>query len=662
MVTTARLNKTRYASLLAAMIILLVLGLLGQVFWLQPALNQAATRLSAGLTEQKLWLNADVSGRVKRASLKNFVLQLQQGGAVATPLDAVEVPALPNQVLATELNNLVIAMQDGDDPAIRSAVETLNAGLLAQLQQKQLARLVFWLAISLGVVGLTARLVLGLRKALVRSEIMLSASQRENKTILEATKEGLFIVKPNHQVGSVQSQAVQTLFGIDEPIRGDFFEFLKRLISFDDLNEVRAHVTAKLAGSRVESSTVASQALNEIEIVTENNKGYVKRKYLSFEFARNEQNPAAGLLVTVSDVTPQADLKRELKELSRQNDERFQLLLGSVATQTAETKSFFLQTHQHLKAINDALRNSDQLHASHEGKMQEIKTAVNALKQQAAEVGNVLLETSAQAFEVKVDVLLEASEVSSEQIVNLGAPLKQMIAELDILEKLSARLGVRQATTPALSVVSQPQGVPSNARTSKNDELSHFAQAFAASQQKQASLVLSGFDEDVFQPQYKPELIKLFQQLVENAVMHSLEVPNERLRAGKAATGVVTIQRHDSSQSEVRFSVQDDGAGIDFDAIKQAAVSRGILTKEVSERLSKNELVRLVFISGFSTAATQADEPEQGMGLERVKAALTEMGGKIGIGSPDGVRAQFMISLPTSVLRSSSTAQQPASV
>lgn len=661
MVTTAHQNKTRYPLLLAAVTALLLLGLVGQVFWVQPALNQAAMRLNAGSMTQVLWQTPNVATPVKRAALVQFVTQLQSGSTsdAAASIDAVA--ALPKGVLAAELSRLLDTMQRGDDASINAALVAMVAGLTTQLEQKQVIRLIFWLAISVGVVGITAWLLLSLRSELKRAQIMLNASQRENKTIMEATKEGLFIVKPNHQVGSVQSQAVQTLFGIDEPIQGDFFEFLKRLISFDDLNEVRAHITAKLAGSRVEGSAVASQALNEIEIVTENKKGYVTRKYLSFEFVRNEQNPAAGLLATVSDVTPQADLKRELKALGRQNDERFQLLLGSVTSQSPELKSFFRQAHQHMKAINDALRDTDQLHASPEDKMQDIKTAVSDLKRQAGEVGNVLLETSAQAFEGQVDLLLDAAEVSSEQIIGLSVPLKQMIAELDILEKLSVKLGANQVDKPALSVVSQPQAQTDLSAVANNDTLSRFTQAYAASQQKQAKLVLAGFNESDFQPEIRAELIKLFRQLVENAVMHSLETPNERIRAGKSATGVVTIQRHDSSPSEVRFVVQDDGAGFNFDAIRQTAVARGILTEELSERLSKNELVRLVFISGFSTAAAQTDNPDQGMGLEQVKVALTDMGGKIGIGSPDGVRAQFMISLPKSVLLPSTTAPQPAS-
>lgn len=649
MLTTARHHKTRYTLLLAAAAALLVMGVLGQMFWLQPSLNQAATRLNAGLMEIKVWQTPNVATQVKRASLAQFLAQLQQSATSDVSGSVGQLPALPDGVLAPELSRLRTAMQGNDEASIHASLAAVVDGLTSQLEQKQIIRLVFWLVISSGVVGLMAWSLLSLHSELKRAQIMLSASQRENKTIMEATKEGLFIVKPNHQVGSVQSQAVQTLFGIDEPISGDFFEFLKRLISFDDLNEVRAHVTAKLAGNRVEGSAVASQALNEIEIVIENKKGYVKRKYLSFEFVRNEQNPAAGLLVTVSDVTPQADLKHELKTLSRQNDERFQLLLGSVTSQTPESKSFFREAHQHMKAINDALRDTDRLYASHQDKMQDIKAAVLDLKRQAGEVGNVLLETSAQAFESKVNVLLDATEVSSEQIVSLSAPLKQMIAELDILEKLSAKLGAGHADKPALSVVGQTQGAV------KNDALSRYTQAFAASKNKQAILVLAGFNEADFKPEVKPELMKLFQQLIENAVTHSLEDSGSRVRAGKQATGVVTIQRHDSNASEVRFSVQDDGAGFDFDAIRRTAVARGILTKELSERLSKNELVRLVFISGFSTAAAQ------GMGLEQVKVALTDMGGKIGIGSPDGIRAQFMISLPKAVLLPSATAQQPAS-
>ena len=162
MVTTAHQNKTRYPLLLAAVTALLLLGLVGQMFWVQPALNQAAMRLNAGSMTQVLWQTPNVATPVKRAALVQFVTQLQSGSTsdAAASIDAVA--ALPKGVLAAELSRLLDTMQRGDDASINAALVAMVAGLTTQLEQKQVIRLIFWLAISVGVVGITAWLLLSL--------------------------------------------------------------------------------------------------------------------------------------------------------------------------------------------------------------------------------------------------------------------------------------------------------------------------------------------------------------------------------------------------------------------------------------------------------------------------------------------------------------------
>ena len=131
--------------------------------------------------------------------------------------------------------------------------------------------------------------------------------------------------------------------------------------------------------------------------------------------------------------------------------------------------------------------------------------------------------------------------------------------------------------------------------------------------------------------------------LIRNAVDHGLETTEERIKAGKPETGVVTLSAAHHS-GRIVITVADDGRGIDRTRVRAKAVERGIILPDAV--LSDEEVDNLIFAPGFSTAATVSNISGRGVGMDVVRKNVQALGGRIGIHSKFGSGSSFSLSLP----------------
>ncbi|GAA3185058.1 hypothetical protein GCM10010531_44090 [Blastococcus jejuensis] len=123
--------------------------------------------------------------------------------------------------------------------------------------------------------------------------------------------------------------------------------------------------------------------------------------------------------------------------------------------------------------------------------------------------------------------------------------------------------------------------------------------------------------------------------LVRNSVDHGIEMPEGRKAAGKPAEGVLTLRaRHESGQ--VVVEVADDGAGIDPAKLGRKAVERGLITVAQLDKMSPADILQLIFLPGFSTAAAVTNVSGRGVGMDVVKTNIESIGGTIEVESEAG--------------------------
>lgn len=131
--------------------------------------------------------------------------------------------------------------------------------------------------------------------------------------------------------------------------------------------------------------------------------------------------------------------------------------------------------------------------------------------------------------------------------------------------------------------------------------------------------------------------------IIRNSIDHGIESPSERQKKGKSSSGTIRFEAGYSGANVV-IRVKDDGCGIDTEKVRRKAVEKGIIKEEDS--LSKQEILDLVFLPGFSTASSITEVSGRGVGMDVVMRNITAIRGEVSIESELGKGTTISITLP----------------
>lgn len=133
--------------------------------------------------------------------------------------------------------------------------------------------------------------------------------------------------------------------------------------------------------------------------------------------------------------------------------------------------------------------------------------------------------------------------------------------------------------------------------------------------------------------------------LIRNSADHGIEPKEVRERLGKSPSGHINLKAYQVGNNVV-IEVEDDGQGIDLEKVKQKAVERGLLKKDMVNNLSQKEAIDLLFKPSFTTSDKITDLSGRGVGLDVVKTKIEQLGGAVEVETEKGVGSKFIIRLP----------------
>jgi len=137
--------------------------------------------------------------------------------------------------------------------------------------------------------------------------------------------------------------------------------------------------------------------------------------------------------------------------------------------------------------------------------------------------------------------------------------------------------------------------------------------------------------------------------LVRNAVDHGIEAPAAREAAGKSPRGTVSLKVRPRGEL-VDVVLEDDGAGVDVERVKELAVARGLVAAGDVDALGPDEILALLARPGFSTRARVDELSGRGVGMDVVYRAVRELGGSVALESAPGQFTRFTLTVPVSML------------
>ncbi len=169
----------------------------------------------------------------------------------------------------------------------------------------------------------------------------------------------------------------------------------------------------------------------------------------------------------------------------------------------------------------------------------------------------------------------------------------------------------------------------------------------AAIEGKKVKLELNGIDTEIDR-----NILQIISDslihLIRNCVSHGIELPAERLKAKKKEEGTVSLSAKNDNDGVI-IEIKDDGKGINLTKVKEKALSKGLINKDMLELMSKEELLLMVFEAGFSTQEQVSELSGRGVGMDVVKKAIDSIGGNIRIDTNEGEGTIVSLKLPSSM-------------
>ncbi len=459
------------------------------------------------------------------------------------------------------------------------------------------------------------------------------------RSMLDVTGDGFLTFGPDYVIRPEYSKPCETLFGgpiagrrlpellyAEEQPRRDFTDGLDLLFA----GKAKPEVIFDLLDKRIEvgdrTLSIAYRAIDE-----------------------------ATVLCAFTDITTAERLEKTVLE----QDRRRTLILRAVSNQ----KYFagFVEQANELFRVLDSGAFDHQDGVSRDAS-EKLAAQVHSFKGNAGFLGFTRTETVAHDLEDRLTalpVLQSDTDLSSEVFVlkrqfyeeynaiaeTLGEQWINDLSSIRVpataLKKVEAYARSRHPDDRALTTaLEQLRSVPAAALFSRFPQLVADIAARRGRRIKPVEIAGGGFR--VMPERFEP-LVNALEHIVRNMVDHGIESPAERELKGKPAAGEVRVEIS-RAPGEMVITMSDDGQGISFAAVEELARERGMLEEEA--RPSRNELLALLFSSGFSTSDEVTVTSGRGVGLSAVRQAVRRLGGKITVETRPGRGATFRIRAP----------------
>jgi two-component system chemotaxis sensor kinase CheA len=176
------------------------------------------------------------------------------------------------------------------------------------------------------------------------------------------------------------------------------------------------------------------------------------------------------------------------------------------------------------------------------------------------------------------------------------------------------------------------------------DRLARAVRQMSREVSKEIRLVITGAETEI-DKLIVEELSDPLMHMIRNAIDHGIEPVVDREAVGKPAAGTIALNAYQKG-NHVMIEVEDDGRGIDEQALVRRAVALGALDAGAASELGRDEVLSLIFLPGLSTRAQVGDLSGRGVGMDVVKTNIAKLGGVIDVHSEAGIGTKMTITLP----------------
>jgi Amt family ammonium transporter len=459
-------------------------------------------------------------------------------------------------------------------------------------------------------------------------------ARSEYVSILDNVTDGLFLVDRHGAIGPYYSKALEAILAATDLAGRKIQEILKDRMPAAKMEPVRDFLDHMF---NPEASVRTLQQLNplsEAELSVDTGNGGFETRYAQFFFRRVLRDGRVdALMVVVRDITEQKRLALQY-QVSRDTQRSEMELLSRVIQIEPPVLAEFMQGFRSgLAAINETLDSDSR---DYRGALERIFRAIHLVKGDADMLGLDFIAQKADQMEDRISEIRGVADVAAEDFLSVSIVVREL---MDVADRMTS---VLERAAAFQDLIASGNRKPDGVITAG---LARLAERLRTRHGKPVELDLGGFAEHEVPHRVRRPLREILVQLVRNSVVHGIEEPERRRRAGKPERGTLGLSLVRDKQS-LAVSYWDDGAGLDIEAIRERAVALGKVDHTRAGGLTARELVPLIFQTGFTTQGEGSMSAGRGVGLDAVRELVKELGGSIGIRSRPGVSCAFTIRIP----------------
>jgi signal transduction histidine kinase len=526
----------------------------------------------------------------------------------------------------------------------------------------------------------------------------LAQAKRGTDALMETVGQGLALIDGDYTIAPQYSQQLEKIFDRKDLAGQNFLKLFERLLPARDYDATRRFLALMFNADKKERVVLQVNPLDEIDLAFPLDEGGFKTKTISASFRRiMNGDKVAQAFVAISDITERAAASRELRQSEDRKERQFELLLGTMHVDPAALDDFGDLVAEQLGRITDALRAEDFASGSEarsqvlRGRLDTIYRAVHTIKGNASSLRIEPFVRTAMSFEAKLSELRSRAALGGDDFLAVVIQQSELRILLDQLREIrkkyvgqgalgnafAAASALKAATAAAAAAAAAPApapgaagaGAPANAAAAGTSdatpaapavpvkpaaqtaggligsELAAFAERIALERGSKVAVKAQLEALDTLDPAHRRTIKNVLIQLVRNSLAHGIEEPDDRVAAGKAPAGTISItaSRDDSGALRLRYS--DDGRGLDPDVLRAKALASGIISDPA--QVDDASAVGLIFHPGFSTADGADEVAGRGVGMDIIKQhVVDEAHGEIGIRSDPGRYLEFELTFP----------------
>lgn len=245
-----------------------------------------------------------------------------------------------------------------------------------------------------------------------------------------------------------------------------------------------------------------------------------------------------------------------------------------------------------------------------------------------------------QTVKIHVDLIDALFNLVGELIISRNR-LNNLVADILTKDMKNVMISLNHIITELQEKVSSARMVPVEEIFQKFPKM---VRDIALEKLKEIEMLVEGSDTELDKSVLN-EIGQPLMHLLRNAVGHGIESPEVREQNKKGRRGLIKLSAK-QTENQILIEVEDDGSGIDVEAMKEIAIRKNHITLEEAGNMQEKDILYMLFKPGFSSTLEVTGLSGRGVGLDIVKTATEKLGGTVEISTRKGAGTRFSLKLP----------------